>query len=706
MQARYIILPLLFAAAANLCAQEVADTTDMFFGHVALGEATVTGVAGRTRLKDSPTPVTLVSAKDLRQTSATNIVATLAAQPGLSAITTGNGIAKPVIRGLGYNRIVTLADGVRQEGQQWGDEHGVELDGSSVHSIEILKGPASLMYGSDAMAGVVIFHPAPLRPEGTMGGSLSSEYQTNSGLFDYSLNFAGNRRGFVWDARWSQKLAHAYKNKVDGYVPGSQFQEQAFKTLLGLDKGWGHSHLTLGYYHLKPGIIEGEREADTGELEAPDGWRGKSYGISLPFQHVRHYKAVWDTDLRLAHGSLKAILGYQHNRRQEYEEKADECELDFLLHTLTSDVRYQMAELAGWRLTGGLGGMWQRSLNQGEEYLIPAYSLFDIGAYVTGSKRLGDFVLSGGVRYDRRELHSHALEDEGKMRFEDFHRHMGGLTGSLGAVWQAQKNLNVRLNVAHGFRAPNMAELGSNGVHEGTARYEVGNHALRPERSWQADLGADYVDRYVSLQAALFVNHIDNYIYLRKASFTLPQAGEHAVYDYTSGDARLWGFEAGVDFHPIHSLHFQNTFSYVNAVQRHQPAEAKYLPMTPAPRWTSELKWEILHNAASLTRRTGLNHAFVAAHAECNLRQEHFLAAGGTETATPSYTLLGLSAGTDLLWCGRKVAEIFVCADNLTDRAYQPHLSRLKYMDVNSVTGCRGICNPGRNFTVKLTVPF
>lgn len=705
MQARYIILPLLFAAAANLCAQEVADTTDMFFGHVALGEATVTGVAGRTRLKDSPTPVTLVSAKDLRQTSATNIVATLAAQPGLSAITTGNGIAKPVIRGLGYNRIVTLADGVRQEGQQWGDEHGVELDGSSVHSIEILKGPASLMYGSDAMAGVVIFHPAPLRPEGTMGGSLSSEYQTNSGLFDYSLNFAGNRRGFVWDARWSQKLAHAYKNKVDGYVPGSQFQEQAFKTLLGLNKRWGHSHLTLGYYHLKPGIIEGEREAD-GELEAPDGWRGKSYGISLPFQHVRHYKAVWDTDLRLAHGKLKAVVGYQHNRRQEYEEKADECELDFLLHTLTYDVRYQMEELAGWRLTGGLGGMWQRSMNEGEEYLIPAYSLFDVGAYVTGSKRLGDFVMSGGIRYDRRHLHSHALEDEGKMRFEDFRRHMDGLTGSLGIVWQAQRDLNVRLNVAHGFRAPNLAELGSNGVHEGTARYEVGNHTLCPERSWQADLGADYMNRYVSLQAALFVNHIDNYIYLRKAATALPQAGEHAVFDYASGDARLWGFEAGVDFHPVHSLHFQNTFSYVNAVQRHQPADAKYLPMTPAPRWTSELKWEVLHNATSLTRRTGLNHAFIAAHVECNLRQEHFLAANGTETATPSYTLLGLSAGTDLLWCGQKVAELFVCADNLTDRAYQPHLSRLKYMDVNSATGRRGICNPGRNFTVKLTVPF
>lgn len=706
MQARYTILPLFLAAAVSLSAQEVADTTDMFFGHVALGEAVVTGVAGRTRLKDSPAPVTLVSENDLRHTSASNIVSAIATQPGVAAITTGSGIAKPVIRGLGYNRIVTIVDGVRQEGQQWGDEHGLELDGASVHTVEILKGPASLMYGSDAMAGVVIFRPAPLRPEGTMGGSASAEYQTNSGLFNYSLNFAGNRGGFVWDARWSQKMAHAYKNKMDGYVPSSQFQEQAFRTLLGIDRNWGHSHLTLGYYHLKPGIIEGERD-ESGELEAPEGWKGTSYGTALPFQHVHHYKAVWDTDLRLSHGTLKAIIGYQHNRRQEYEESANECELDFLLHTLTYDIRYQMMESDGWRLTGGVGGMWQRSRNAGEEYLIPAYSLFDMGIYLTGSKRLGDVMLSGGVRYDQRHLHSHGLEEDGIMRFNDFRRHMDGLTGSLGAVWQIRRNFNLRLNVAHGFRAPNLSELGSNGVHEGTARYEVGNHVLSPERSWQADVGADYMNRYISLQAALFVNRIDNYIYLKRtAALANPAEDGVLTYQYTSGDARLWGFEVGADLHPIHSLHFQNTFSYVNAVQLHQPTDAKHLPMTPAPRWTSELKWEILHTPTNIMQRMALTNLFIAANMECNLRQNHVYAIDGTETPTPSYTLLGLSAGTDILWRGSKVAELFLCVENLTNRAYQPHLSRLKYMDTNILTGHRGIYNPGRNICVKLTVPF
>ena len=150
-----------------------------------------------------------------------------------------------------------MSEGVRQEGQQWGDEHGVEVDGSSVGSVEILKGPASLMYGSDAMAGVVILHAQPTLAEGELKGNISTEYQTNNGLFNYSLQMAGNQKGFVWDARYSDKMAHAYKNKYDGYVPGSQFRERAGRLMLGLNKGWGHSRLTWTAYHLTPGIVEG-----------------------------------------------------------------------------------------------------------------------------------------------------------------------------------------------------------------------------------------------------------------------------------------------------------------------------------------------------------------------------------------------------------------------------------------------------------------
>ena len=231
-----------------------------------LNEVTVTGVTGDTKLKNSTAPISLITPKELRATASTNVIDAIAHQPGMSQLTTGSGISKPIIRGLGYNRVVVMSEGVRQEGQQWGDEHGIEVDGSAVNSVEILKGPASLMYGSDAMAGVVILHSAPTLADGELRGNVSTEYQTNNGLFAYTLSLAGNQKGFVWDARFSDKMAHAYKNRYDGYVPGSQFRERAGRLMLGVQKRWGHSRLTWTAYHLTPSIIEGERDDETGAL--------------------------------------------------------------------------------------------------------------------------------------------------------------------------------------------------------------------------------------------------------------------------------------------------------------------------------------------------------------------------------------------------------------------------------------------------------
>ena len=621
------------------------DSSDVFFRHLNLNELVVTGVTGDTKLKNSTAPISIISNKDLRQTTSTNIVDAIAHQPGMAQITTGGGISKPIIRGLGYNRIIVMNEGVRQEGQQWGDEHGIEVDPQIVNSVEILKGPASLMYGSDAIAGVVILHSAPTLPQGEMRANVSTEYQTNNGLFDYSLNFAGNQKGFVWDARFSDKMAHAYKNKVDGYVPGSQFKERAGRLMLGLNKRWGHSHLTWTAFHQTPSIIEGERDETTGELVCNSD-NVKTYSKALPFQEVKHYKAVLDNSFNLPKGWLKAIIGYQQNRN----------------------------------------GMWQQSQNLGEESLIPEYKLFDIGGYATLSKSLGKWTLNGGLRFDNRHLNFHS-------------RDFSGLSGSIGAVCNISDHFNLRLNMARGFRAPNMSELGSDGVHEGTLRYELGNPDLKPEYSWQADLGLDFTSQYISAQVALFANRIENYIFSKRIDLVMEEGLR--TYEYTQGDARLLGFEAGIDFHPIHCIHFENTFSFVDARQLHQPEDTKYLPMTPAPRWTSELKYELTHHS-----HFALNNAYAALGLECNLAQNHYYKADDTETRTPSYTLLSFSIGSDLNIHKKKVAEISVTAENLLNRAYQNHLNRLKYTDMNNVTGQQGVFNMGRNIVFKVLIPI
>ena len=719
MKTIYFILPLLCICTAVAAQDSIKthhhaeDSTDVFYRHLNLNEVTVTGVTGDTKLKHATAPVSIVSPQVLRATASTNIIDAIAHQPGVSQLTTGGSISKPIIRGLGYNRVVVMSEGVRQEGQQWGDEHGVEVDGSSVNSVEILKGPASLMYGSDAMAGVVILHSKPTLAEGDMRANVSSEYQTNNGLFNYNLSIAGNQHGFVWDARFSDKMAHAYKNKYDGYVPGSQFRERAGRLMLGVDKTWGHSRLTWTAYHLTPGIVEGERNPETGELECSTN-NVKTYGKSLPFQQVKHYKLVWDNSLSLSSGYLKAIIGYQQNRRQEFEESADEYELFFKLHTLTYDLRYLTHEWDGWKFSTGIGGMYQKSGNEGEEYLIPDYRLFDFGIYATTTKAIGDsWTLNGGVRYDHRRLHGDELIEDGDMRFTDFSRHFNGLTGSIGAVCNINKHFNVRLNLARGFRTPNMSELSSNGVHEGSIRYELGNQQLKAEYSLQADLGIDFTSRYVSAQVALFANRIDNYIFTHRLNQEIEEG--YLTYAYTQGDARLLGFEAGIDFHPVHSIHFSNSFSYVDARLMHASADTKYLPFTPAPHWASELKWELFHHShttvnhhhtTDAAHRSLLNNLYVAAGLDCYLKQTHIYSADDTETKTPGYALLSLSAGSDIQVKGRKIAELYITADNLLDKAYQNHLSRLKYADVNAATGRRGIFNMGRNITFKIVVPL
>ena len=694
MKTRYVMLSLLCYATAmtaqnnhvDTCGvQHEKDSADVFYQHLQLNEVMVTGVTGDTKLKYATAPITLVTGKELRETTSTNIIDAVAKQPGMAQVTTGSGISKPIIRGLGYNRIIVMNEGVRQEGQQWGDEHGVEIDGANVGSVEILKGPASLMYGSDAMAGVLILHSAPSPLDGEVRANASTEYQTNNGLFAYSLNGAGNHGGFVWDARFSDKMAHAYQNKYDGYVPGSQFRERAGRLMLGLEKHWGHSRLIWTCYHLTPSIIEGERDEETGDLE----WtteRHKTYSKTLPYQQVKHYKAVWDNAVNLPHGNLKAVVGYQQNRRQEFEESMDDYEVFFKLHTVTYDVRYLTQEFDGWKVALGVNGMWQQSQNLGEEALIPEYHLFDIGGYATASKTWERWTLNGGLRYDNRHLK------------HDQTNHFDGVTGSVGMVWNADDHWNVRLNVARGFRAPNMSELGADGVHEGTVRYELGNANLKSEFSWQADMGVDFTSHYVSAQVALFANRIENYIFTKRINVVMEEG--YNTYEYTQGDARLLGFEAGVDVHPMHRLHFGNTFSYVDARQLHQPEETRYLPFSPAPRWTSELKYELTHHGKVL------NNAYVAVGLECYLRQNHYYKAEQTETSTPSYTLLNLSAGTDLMWHKKKLAEVYVTAENLFNRAYQNHLSRLKYTDINVATGRMGVYNMGRNVVMKVVVPL
>ena len=694
MKLMYLLLPVAYCVSA--AAQNIPDSTDMFSGHLNLKEVMVTGAVGSTKAGASPLPVQVVTGNMLSHTSSTNLIDAVAKQPGVSQITTGGGISKPVIRGLGYNRVVVVKDGIRQEGQQWGDEHGIEIDANDVGAVEIFKGPASLMYGSDALAGVIILKGAPTPAEGFVKGGVNAEYQTNNGLAAYSLNISGNKKGFLWDARYSDKYAHAYRNHFDGFVPNSQFSERAAALKVGKTGGWGYTTLKLGYYNTNLGIVEGERDTITGQLLGNKD--GKGYHFDIPFQKVFHYKAVSESFVNLKNGYLQALLGVQRNVREEYEETPDEYGICLYLNTMNYDLRYVSSLSNGWKYSFGAGGMFQKSTNRGTEFLIPDHGLADVGIFGTASKATGRWNLSGGLRTDYRGLVSEKLEDDGELRFQPFNRHFFGVTGSMGATCTLGGNIVAKLNIARGFRAPNISELASNGEHEGTLRYEIGNSAFSPEYSLQADFGIDYTNNIFSMQLSAFVNRIDNFIFLHRIDTVVEP--DLMTFAYGQTDAMLCGGEAAFDFHPLHSLHFGGTFSYVYTRTLGQHDSMKYLPLTPSPRLAIDIKWEISHSAQVF------RNAFVAAQADCYMAQNRIFEASGTETPTPAYMLVNFSAGTDIFVKGRKVAQIALFVNNVADVCYQNHLSRLKYADANVVTGRRGVFEMGRNVALKLTVPF
>lgn len=690
------VMIMLLGIVVTTNAQSVSDTTDIFYKHLELNEIVITGVVGDTKLKESPQPIILLNQRVLCQVAAQDIIDAVAKQPGVAQLSTGSGISKPVIRGLGGNRVVVVSDGIRQEGQQWGDEHGVELDAYDVGSVEIVKGPASLQYGSDALAGVLVLHSHSLPQMGEIKGDVSAQYQTNNGLINYSASVAGNKKGFVFDLRYSEKYAHAFRNKYDGYVPNSQFNERAAAAKFGLNGKWGHSFLKCTFYNINPSLPEGERDTITGELVS-ENENVKTYCHGLPFQKVFHYKVLSDNAIQLPKGYLKVLAAYQQNRRSEFEESPDTAGLRLHLHTVTADVRYVYDQSEKWKMALGVNGMFQKSLNRGDEFLIPDYSLFDVGAFATASLALGRWTLCGGLRFDYRHLIVPEMLYE-EAGFVSFRRGFYGATGSMGAVFNANEKFSLKMNLARGYRTPSINELASNGHHEGTLRYEIGNQWLKPEYSLQADFGVDYKNEYVALQLSPFVNYVSNYVFASRLD-TIVEDGL-MTFQFQQGNAILSGFEACIDLHPIHQLHVGTAFSYVYSVQLNQTDETKYLPLTPAPCWSSDVTWEITHDAKTF------NNAYVSVGVDWHLRQDHYYMAYGTETATKGYALLNASIGCDVFVKGRKAFELHIIADNILNTAYQSHLSRLKYADLNCVTGRRGIYDMGRNIIFKVAVPI
>jgi iron complex outermembrane receptor protein len=664
-------------------------------------EVVITGSPSSSDNRKNSTSVATLSKEQLQSHPSTNLMDAISRLPGVAQITTGPSISKPVIRGLSYNRVVTLNNGVKQQGQQWGDEHGIEIDQYSADHVEVLRGPASLMYGSDALGGVINILDGLPASEGTLKGEFLTNYATNNGLTGNSLMLQGNENGLIYKIRGTYKNAYSYKTPTE-FVPNSGFNETNFEGQIGLNKKWGYAHLNASSFHNVIGFYEPARN-EAGELVSEDGntfsdSQNKDRTLMFPKQDVRHYKLALNSNILLGDGSLKATLGFQRNLRRELEgSEPDGLALFLNSQTYSYDLKYSFKDFNGWAPVIGLSGEFMHSLNTtGAEQLIPDYDSQAFGGFVFIKKTWINDSFNAGARFDYRKMDGKAFS--GDSEFNSFSNKFSHVTGALGYTHEFNDAFNFKANAGSAFRAPNIAELASNGVHEGVFRYEIGNNNLKPEQSYQFDASFEYQNQYVSASVGGFANILDNYIYYNTNGATIDvddldgNITPFPVYNFVQDNAFLRGIEASMTLHPVSFIHFENGFSYTRATNR---GTKQSLPFIPAATLRNELRFE--------PKISGATNSYLSIGIDNFFSQNKI---DSFETKSIGYTLLNASIGTTFRVGKTQDITIYAAGRNLLDKAYYDHLSRFKPGRLSDQDPTFGIYNQGRNVTFGINVPF
>jgi iron complex outermembrane receptor protein len=715
-----------------------------------LNAVVVTGVTRATLIRQNPVAIVSVSPKAIEQTVASNIIDVLVKNvPGLNAVKTGPNISKPFIRGLGYNRVLTLYDGIRQEGQQWGDEHGIEVDAYNIDRAEVIKGPASMMYGSDAVAGVVSMVPVmPSKYDDKLHGKYLSEYQSNNGLFGNGIRLPYTKNNWGYALRGSYRIAKNYTNAIDGRVYNTGFRESNASATVQHTSKNGFSNLNATLYDNLQGIPDGSRDSLSRKFTkqiyegAEDDLKNRplvsdaalnSYQLSPLHQHIQHYRIYSNNHYSLGQGDIDISLAFQQNIRREFSHPTDPDQPGMFvrLNTFTYGFRYNAPTFLNTDISVGLNGMYQNNKTKSAtNFPIPDYNLFDVGGYIFVKWKYNRWTASAGLRYDTRHLHGdnfYTINDpltgfskevssditNARLQFPAISKNFTGTSLSLGTTYQVSSNIGLKANIAKGYRAPSITEFASNGLDPGAHIIYLGNRSFIPEFSLQEDIGIDLNYKDISASASIFNNNIDNYIYLTQltdgAGNPIVDAQGNKTFQYQQAKAQLYGTELTFDLHPssLKGFSFTNSFSTVYGFNRkkaykNEGLEGEYLPLIPPAKLLSSIV------RAIPTKSKLFQNVNVKIEAENYGAQNRYLGLENTETPTAGYTLVNISFNTSMRVFKENPIAFQVEANNLLNKAYQSNLSRLKYFEYynQSPNGHLGIYNMGRNISVKAIVSF
>jgi len=658
--------------------------------------------------------ITTISQTSIFQTISGSLVQSIGKLPGLASINITSGVAKPVIRGLSFNRVAVVENGVKQEGQQWGIDHGLEIDQYGVGKVDVIKGPLSFRYGSDAIGGVIILSDQPYPVPHSIDGSVVVTGKSNNDLIGISAYSAIRENKGFFKVRLTMDDYGDVKVPADSFyyngwqlpVNGKRLKNTAgkdygIKLSTGMVDHWGTWSVTLSDYFQKVGFFSGSHGMpDIYNLQDDR----KNRNIDFPYQKVNHFKAIANTRIRMKNRWLEADVGYQLNHRQEFSfphthglgpQPEGNLEIDLKLNTLSGNVRYYFDKSEDRSQVVGISGQYQQNNRGGYYFLLPDYDAWSAGAYY-----FRQWLFSPGwhfncsARVDVGHVHTQQfLEPVYKdpqtitgyvERSPLIRKNFFNFSGGLGSSWQINPTLSLKMNLGTGYKIPTAPELSSNGVHHGTFRHEMGDSTLTSERSFQLDIGLLYESKMISAGLSPFVTWFPNFIYLSPTgefSF-LPDAGQ--VYRYRQSEAMFTGGEITFSVVLFKNLVYHNQSQYVYAGNLD---DGYPLPFIPAASMLNSIRYEL--------PIAGKNFMNIYAEIEIQTSASQNRVARN-ELKTPGYNLLNFSAGSTFL-VGKQPLEVMFQVQNLTNKKYLNHMSLYRMLD---------LYDPGINFILVVNIPL
>jgi len=669
---------------------------------------TKTGQAQQTQ------PIDVIDANHMLKYANSSFAKILESIPGVSSINTGMGISKPVIRGMGFNRVVVAENGIKQEGQQWGGDHGLEIDQFNVERVEVIKGPASIMYGSDGIGGVVNIRPPAFPANNTIEGSAMTTYRSVNDFIGSSAMVGINQNNTFFRLRLSTQ------DYADFRVPASEFiynnyqldlvnnrlkntagKERNFSFVTGINKRWGYSTITYSHFHQLAGFFSGAHGIPRAYQLTDDG---DPRNIDVPYQEVLHRKVISNTNLIIGQNWLEIDLAYQNNLRKEFSLPhahgfeplaSDNLEHQFSLQTYSANFRLHMDKNSRKSSVVGVSANYQENNIDGYSFLIPEFTSNNIGAFIYKQYSFKDSVFFNfGLRYDYGQVQTQQFlmpiygpgsEIIGQsQRSPALNKNFNNFSGSTGISFFPSDEWNLKFNFGTSFRLPTAPELTANGIHHGSFRHEMGDSTLTSERGYQLDMTFKKEKENFIFSLTPFFNFFKDFIFLDPTNqfSLLPEAG--LLYKFNQADAINTGVELFTDLHLTNQLHLSTTAQYVFA---HNLETGYAMPFTPPASGRFEVEYEIQSKLKFLNNiNLGTNIQWAAAQNRV----------ARNEPATPAFAILNLNSLFNLK-LGKQKVKLALAVQNVLDNKYFAHLNRYRLLNLPEA---------GRNFMVTILIPF